>query len=649
MGQLNQGFVFTDDQCTGCNRCISACPVFGANWAVEENGKARVKVDGEACVHCGACIDACKHGARQYSDDTEHLFEDLQKGEKISLLVAPAFIANYPKQYKQVLGYLKKLGANRIISISFGADITTWAYLNYLTKNNFVGGISQPCPAIVDYIEKFVPELVPKLVPIHSPMMCGAIYAHKYMNITDKLAFISPCIAKKSEISRPQNNNNVSYNVTFMHLMEKLQNVNISGYDATDEIEYGLGSVYPQPGGLKENVEHFVGKDVMVRQIEGEGHAYAFLDAYAKRVKSGKPLPFMVDALNCAGGCIYGTATNPENEHNDDMLFEIHAQRVRESQQITKNKKNNKNNKNPWDKTIDYATRLKNLNEQFKALKLEDFVCTYTVRDSRIPSISENKLNATFDRMSKMTEEQRSINCGACGYSDCKSMANAIANGFNQESNCIHYLKDQMEAEKEEINAMTQQMADEHKLKEQQYQEIIREFEQIETAMKELSQGNQASAENATAMALTMSQMAEFSNVLRQSVSKVTEYVHGYDEINEAIIKISNQTSMLALNAGIEAARTGEAGKGFAVIANRVRDLSEQTKGTITDGKQQSDNIIPAMEELNSESANFVENINNVNERITTMAANTQEIAAKTMEIEDLVEKISEQMQEVIK
>ena len=67
-----------------------------------------------------------------------------------------------------------------MISVSYGADICTWAYINYIQKHNFLGGISQPCPAVVGYIEKYVPELIPKLMPVQSPMMCSAIYVKKY-------------------------------------------------------------------------------------------------------------------------------------------------------------------------------------------------------------------------------------------------------------------------------------------------------------------------------------------------------------------------------------------------------------------------------------------------------------------------------------
>ena len=183
---------------------------------------------------------------------TVQFFEDLEKGEPISLLVAPSFPANYPETYAKVFGKLKELGVNRIISVSFGADITTWGYIKYIQEHDFYGGISQPCPAVVGYIERYMPELLPKLFPVQSPLMCAAIYARKELGITDRLAFISPCIAKKLEIDDPNNHGVVSYNVTFTHLMDHVEKHKLYGEPCQDEIEYGLGSIYPMPGGLKD-------------------------------------------------------------------------------------------------------------------------------------------------------------------------------------------------------------------------------------------------------------------------------------------------------------------------------------------------------------------------------------------------------------
>ena len=260
MAKEKASLVFTNDKCIGCNKCISVCSCTGACVSHEVDGANRIDVDGNRCVACGACFDVCEHGAREYNDDTERFFEDLKRGEKISILIAPAFKANYPQDYERVLGGLKQLGVNRMISVSFGADITTWGYLNYVQKYNFLGGISQPCPAVVGYIERNLPELLPKLFPVQSPMMCAAIYARKEMGVTDKLAFISPCIAKKMEIDDPNNKGVITYNVTFNHLMQYVKEHQVYGALQSDEIEYGLGSIYPMPGGLKENVYWFLGE-----------------------------------------------------------------------------------------------------------------------------------------------------------------------------------------------------------------------------------------------------------------------------------------------------------------------------------------------------------------------------------------------------
>ncbi len=644
IGKLNTGLVYTNEKCIGCNHCISVCPVFEANYSLVQDGKDFIYVNGETCIHCGACIDACHHHARDFRDDTEQFFEDLKRGESISLLVAPAFIANYGKQYAKILGYLKSLGVKHIISVSFGADITTWGYLNYITRNDFTGGISQPCPAIVNYIEKFVPELIPKIVPVHSPMMCAAIYVKKYMKITDKLAFLSPCIAKKSEIMRPNNRQYVSYNVTFDHLMDVLKGVNLSSYEAVDELEYGLGSVYPQPGGLKENIEHFLGKSVLVRQIEGEKHAYQFLKEYAKRVKSGKQLPFMVDALNCGNGCLHGTGVEPETSESDDTLFEINNQRnkAKSNKQDRRKEKNN-----PWGKSISYEKRLANFNAQFAELKLEDFMCSYQNQNMQT-SVSEQQIESGFEQMKKDTLEKRQIDCCACGYESCKQMAEAIALGLNRKENCMHHEKTVLREEQERMKEIAEELKEAQKRKQALYEEVISDFQKIRISMGELADGNQSSAEDSTRIAQAVGGMSGFTEMLRDSMKQVIDAVQGYDVMNEDIIRISNQTGMLALNAGIEAARSGEAGRGFAVIASRVRDLSEQTKEAVTTGKEQSAILIPAIEKLNDETIQFVENIAKINEGTSALASSSEQIAAQTAMVDEIMNRLADKMKEVV-
>ncbi len=435
MDTKERTIVFTNEHCIGCNKCIKACSAIGACVSKkDENGKWRIDVDGSKCVACGSCIDVCVHGAREFEDDTERFFEDLKKGEKISLLLAPAFKANYPDDYESVLGGLKNHGVNRIISVSFGADITTWGYLNYIKKYDFAGGISQPCPAVVSYIERYLPELLPKLFPVQSPLMCAAIYARKKMGIKEKFAFISPCIAKKLEIEDPHNEGLVQYNVTFEHLMKYVREHDIKGPSVHSEIEYGLGSFYPTPGGLAENVKWFLGNDVYIRQIEGEKHLYEWMHENADRIKNEKTPFLFIDALNCEKGCICGTAVNPEKSRTDDALYALLD--IREN-----SKKSEKGD--AWSRPDTPEERLANLNEQFKDLDLDDYIRGYTDKSAgcAYQKPGDEALEEIFLSMNKITEESRHIDCTCCGYETCHQMATAIFNGFNHKENCIYYEK----------------------------------------------------------------------------------------------------------------------------------------------------------------------------------------------------------------
>ena len=69
--------------------------------------------------------------------------------------------------------------------------------------------------------------------------------------------------------------------------MKYIRDNNIKGSPLKDEIEYGLGSLYPMPGGLKENVYWFCGESVYIRQIEGKKHTYDFLEKHKDKIENG--------------------------------------------------------------------------------------------------------------------------------------------------------------------------------------------------------------------------------------------------------------------------------------------------------------------------------------------------------------------------
>ncbi len=638
--------VRTNDKCIGCNRCIKACSSMGANIAVERDRGNVIDVDPERCIACGACLDACEHGAREYIDDVEQFFEDLKKGEKISVLIAPAFLANYPNDYEKYLGMLKKLGVNRFISVSFGADITTWGYIKYITENNYFGSISQPCPAVVGYIERYTPELLPKLMPVQSPMMCGAIYVKKYMKVDDKLAFISPCIAKKNEIDDPNNRGYVSYNLTFSHLVKYLKENPVSGaVPYKDEIEYGLGSIYPMPGGLKENVYWLLGEDALVRQMEGEHHMYEYLQRNKDRIKNGRTPYLFVDALNCTNGCLYGPGTEARADMNEDVFMAI--------QRIKMNSKNN-SKKSAWGRGLTPEKRLAALNRQFENLKLDDFVRKYTDRSKdcafRIPT--ESQLDEIFKKMAKDTEEKRQIDCGCCGYDSCREMAIAIFNGFNHIHNCVHYIKDRAYEEKDRAISLTEEVQKTHEDMRQRKtklgEEISENFDVLRDSIAQIEQASTDNAISTAGISDEMSNVDRFAKELRDVLSEIDGYLQKLEKNNTDVIAISSQTNLLALNASIEAARAGEAGRGFAVVAEEIKKLADDSKATADDSNKNNSDIKATVDQLIVKSERLSEIVESVNGRATNLEASAEETSASIDVMKDIAGNVESSLKQII-
>jgi iron only hydrogenase large subunit-like protein len=624
-----------EENCEGCNQCISHCPIPGANIAYLQDGESKVKIDPERCIHCGECIRACEHGARKFRDDTERFFKDLQRGKAISVIAAPAIAVNI-EGHKKLFTMLKKLGVNWVYDVSFGADITVWAYLKSIKEKQLKTVIAQPCPPVVNYIEKYQPELIPALAPVHSPMLCTAIYMRKTKGIKDKIAFFSPCIGKGDEIDDANTNGYVEYNVTYNKLIDYMKdnNMNYSHYEETDfdDLSSGLGSLFSRPGGLRENVEFFV-EDAWIRQVEGPTHVYDYFGEYEEAYKEREELPLLVDVLNCSYGCNFGTGTKQNRLERTmsldsvDRKFNI-MKKEKASEKVGLFKKK----------------RITHLHKIFdKELKLSDYVRSYTnkFRPLELEIDDPSCLEEIYQSMNKLDEDSRKINCSSCGYNCCEKMAIAIYNDVNMPNNCIDYNKKTVEQEKEIIEQKEKQIKlaenmgrlsreklEESKLITEQLKEIILSVEQI-------SGGNEENASMAELISQEGIDINEMVTKLNDRIVSMETQLDEFSNSSSLIVDIADQTNLLSLNAAIEAARAGEHGRGFSVVAEEVKSLAEQSKKLALNTIKGQDSLKAAILEMVEESEIIFKKIDSMNNAIVNISASIEEITASSINVSE--------------
>ncbi len=222
------------------------------------------------------------------------------KKKKMVALVAPSFVADF--EYPNIINYLREMGFDKVVELTFGAKMVNREYRKILENNPDKLLISTACPGIVNTIKNNFPEYSENLIPVDSPMMAMAKICKKHFP-KHKTVFISPCDLKKLEAEKSKY---VDYVIDYDQLREIINKIKIKNPPKEilfDKFYNDYTKIYPLSGGLSKTA-HLKGviKKNEIIVIDGINEVLKFLKKPDKKIK-------FLDVLFCDGGCIGGPHT----------------------------------------------------------------------------------------------------------------------------------------------------------------------------------------------------------------------------------------------------------------------------------------------------------------------------------------------------
>lgn len=432
MRSYNTGIIYSDEKCIGCNKCIAACSVLGANCAIIQNGQNRVVVDSRKCVICGSCVSVCPQKARTYRDDSESFFTGAAQSQNISVIIDQSFFVLYKDRARSVLGWLRSLGVKNIYSSSLGAEISVWANVRYLLahhEEDEAPFLVNCCPAFTLRVEREEIDFLKKLIPVHSPAFCTAIYAKKYLGDTSRMVFISPCVAVKDLISRHKGT--IDASVSFDSIITRFNEAKYSGTESDpDQTGRTFGNIISAEDGMARCLALFFPEKYIIAHYNNlSPHTFSVLRNETQNCSlSERPLASTV--VSCRNGCLDGPGTKKFRSTVSSICIEYFRMFTDSMKDL--------------DIEASHKRNLEMLEKQFAGLDCADFTCSFQDHYQQPYRIPKSTYDEIFTAMHKNTVKKRSVNCGFCGYRSCMEMASAIAYGYNRKENCIHYMNEEM-------------------------------------------------------------------------------------------------------------------------------------------------------------------------------------------------------------
>lgn len=405
---MNQGIgpvVFTNKaKCRDCYRCLRMCPVKAIRL---QNGQASVVP--ELCIGCGTCIRECPQGAKRYRNDLESAIRLVKSGVPVAASVAPSF-AGLLKEWERmrVPAALRRLGFAYVGETATGAWHVAQQTATCASKPGQTPMLCTACPALVNYVTAYRPELSEWLLPVTSPMVAHARMIKK-ASPQMAVVFIGPCVAKKTEAAHSDGAVDVA--LTFDELLQWFQRegVDLAALEESsfDDVPPESAGLFPLQGGLVETAE-LDGRAISdsTLSVSGFDEIRQALDSLVQR-----PHRVLLEALFCPQGCINGPGVSDTSVPVfDRRLAVMEYSRFRHSQRPAAS--------------------------ESASITLGDFPSA----PAPLTCVDEEAVRQLLEETGKARPEDQ-LNCGACGYPSCRAKAEAVLRGMAEKEMCIPLMR----------------------------------------------------------------------------------------------------------------------------------------------------------------------------------------------------------------
>lgn len=402
------------EKCTDCLHCARVCPVHAI---IVKVGKDHPTIEPERCIGCGTCITACSSDGIKYYDSKSKVKSLLKSVQKVAALVDPSISAEFPDvtDYRKFVGMIRQLGFELVLDVSFGVDLVARKYKMLFEERKGKYYITSNCPAMVEQVRKFHPDLTRNLAPIVSPMDATARVAKSVYGEQTTTVFIGPCIAAKLWSGEFEENSGIDAVLTFNELRQLFDENNIHEsqleYSDFDPPLGNIGSLYPISSGILEAVaidqSYLNGK---VISAAGKKSSLKSIESFERNIEQIQK-HFNVFYNE---GCMMGPGMSTKDN------IQLRTARV-----------------------LDYTRRrLKNLDENKWQLEMEKFKdlnldCNFKPDDQRLEKPSNSRIDEILTLLDK-SGEPTGI-CAGCGFDSCRSFAVAVANGLTRTDMCFDF------------------------------------------------------------------------------------------------------------------------------------------------------------------------------------------------------------------